>query len=51
MEAEPGSADMVKVDVPGIMAAGIGRRGTLAERKLLCHRREDGHSNEGLTPP
>jgi hypothetical protein len=36
MEGEPGSADMVKVDVPGIMTAGIGRRETLAERKSSC---------------
>lgn len=32
MEGVPGMADMVKVEVPSAIAAGISRRGTPAER-------------------
>jgi hypothetical protein len=36
IEGVPGSTDMVKVDVPSTMAAGIRRRGMLATRNSSC---------------
>ena len=36
IDGVPGSADMVKVDVPSTMAAGISRRGMPAERNSSC---------------
>jgi hypothetical protein len=36
MDGEPGSADMVNVEVPRMMAAGIRRRGTPADRNSSC---------------
>jgi len=36
IEGVPGKADMVKVEVPSMIAAGIRRRGTPAERKRSC---------------
>ena len=36
IEGVPGIADMVKVDVPSMIAAGISRRGTPAERNRFC---------------
>src|SRR6516165_1841171 len=36
MDGVPGKADMVKVEVPSAMAAGISRRGTLAARNNSC---------------
>jgi hypothetical protein len=36
MDGVPGSADMVKVEVPSVIAAGIRRRGILAARNSAC---------------
>jgi hypothetical protein len=36
IDGVPGSADIVKVDVPSAMAAGINRRGMLAARNIAC---------------
>ena len=47
----PGSADMVKVDVPSTIAAGISRRGISAARnKLLRHRRQHEKGDEQADP-
>jgi len=36
IDGVPGIADMVKVEVPSMIAAGIRRRGMLADRKRSC---------------
>ena len=36
IEGVPGSADIVKVEVPSAMAAGMSRRGMLADRNSSC---------------
>ena len=48
----PGSADMVKVEVPKAMAAGISRRGILAWRKSDCAMgTSTKNATKRLTPP
>ena len=36
IDGVPGIADMVKVEVPSMIAAGISRRGMAAERNRFC---------------
>ena len=52
MAGVPGNADMVKVEVPRAMAAGISRRGILAWRNRLCAiGTSTKNATNRLTPP
>ena len=48
----PGSADMVKVEVPSAIAAGINRRGMAAARNKACAMgASTKNATKRLTPP